>query len=136
MPPQLTADHLVLVADDVERALDFYRRVLGARVHNLEAWRDGLAKYPYLHFGGWRMNVHAVDTSATPRARAPEPGSVDLCLAWSGPIGGAVAHLAECGVPIEVGPVEREGAVGHGRSVYFRDPDGNLLEFISYEAPR
>jgi catechol 2,3-dioxygenase-like lactoylglutathione lyase family enzyme len=51
---------------------------------------------------------------------------------WEGEIAGAVAHLADQGVAIELGPVRRFGALGEGRSVYFRDPDGSLLEFISY----
>jgi catechol 2,3-dioxygenase-like lactoylglutathione lyase family enzyme len=60
------------------------------------------------------------------------PGNSDLCLRWDGPIEAAVAHLERRGVPIELGPVERHGALGAGTSVYFRDPDGSLLEFISY----
>jgi catechol 2,3-dioxygenase-like lactoylglutathione lyase family enzyme len=60
------------------------------------------------------------------------PGNSDLCLEWDGPIGDAVAHLARRGVAVELGPVARQGAKGDGASVYFRDPDGSLLEFISY----
>jgi catechol 2,3-dioxygenase-like lactoylglutathione lyase family enzyme len=55
-----------------------------------------------------------------------------VCFQWDGPIADAVGHLERCGVPIEVGPLERFGACGSGTSVYFRDPDGSLLEFISY----
>jgi catechol 2,3-dioxygenase-like lactoylglutathione lyase family enzyme len=66
-------------------------------------------------------------------ARLPvQPGNSDLCFAWDGPIEDAVAHLDAHGVEVELGPVERNGAGGAGRSVYFRDPDGSLLEFISY----
>jgi catechol 2,3-dioxygenase-like lactoylglutathione lyase family enzyme len=61
-----------------------------------------------------------------------EPGNSDLCFQWHGPIADAVAHLERCRVPIDAGPIERFGAKGTGISVYFRDPDGSLLEFISY----
>jgi catechol 2,3-dioxygenase-like lactoylglutathione lyase family enzyme len=67
-------------------------------------------------------------------ARLPvQPGNSDLCVVWSGPIDDAVAHLERHGVAVETGPVQRFGARGSGVSVYFRDPDGSLLEFISYE---
>lgn len=63
-----------------------------------------------------------------------EAGSEDLCFEWSGPIEGAVERLRAHDVPIEVGPVKRFGARGReGTSVYFRDPDGNLLELMSYD---
>jgi catechol 2,3-dioxygenase-like lactoylglutathione lyase family enzyme len=61
-----------------------------------------------------------------------QPGNSDLCFEWQGPIADAVAHLDRCGVPIHAGPMRRFGAKGDGTSVYFRDPDGSLLEFISY----
>jgi len=61
------------------------------------------------------------------------PGNSDLCFRWHGPIDGAVEHLTARGVEIELGPVARPGAGGAGTSVYFRDPDGSLLELISYE---
>jgi catechol 2,3-dioxygenase-like lactoylglutathione lyase family enzyme len=68
-------------------------------------------------------------------ARIPvAPGNSDLCFEWSGPIEGATAHLHEHDVEVDQGPVERNGAKGRGMSVYFRDPDGSLLEFISYVA--
>ena len=62
-----------------------------------------------------------------------EPGNSDLCFVWDGPIETAVEHLQGYGVQPEEGPVERSGAKGDGTSVYFRDPDGSLLELISYE---
>lgn len=69
------------------------------------------------------------------RAQTPVmPGNSDLCLAWAGPIEEAIDHLRAHGVEIELGPVTRFGRAGEGTSVYFRDPDGTLLEFISYRA--
>jgi len=63
------------------------------------------------------------------------PLSGDLCFIWPGTIEAAIAHLAENGIEVETGPVARLGAQGEGTSVYFRDPDGSLLEFISYRSP-
>ncbi len=60
------------------------------------------------------------------------PGNSDLCFVWDGPIEEAVTHLQRHSVAIEDGPVTRHGAGGEGTSVYFRDPDGSLLEFIAY----
>lgn len=69
-----------------------------------------------------------------PRARTPvAPGNSDVCFVWGGPIDGAVAHLRAEGVAVEAGPVKRTGAHGDGVSVYLRDPDGSLLELMSYE---
>lgn len=84
-------------------------------------------------FGPFQLNLHGPGVEATPLAAVPvPPGGNDLCFEWRGPIQDAVAHLQAHGVAVELGPVPRSGAKGAGRSVYFRDPDGSLLEFISY----
>jgi catechol 2,3-dioxygenase-like lactoylglutathione lyase family enzyme len=120
-------DHVVIAVGDWERSNAFYRDVVGA-----EVVRRGVA-WVY-RFGDQQLNVHGPgwqpELAARDRVR---PGNSDLCLVWPGPIDGAVEHLRRHGVEIEVGPVEREAARGRGTSVYFRDPDGTLLEFISYE---
>jgi catechol 2,3-dioxygenase-like lactoylglutathione lyase family enzyme len=125
-------DHLVVVAADVERTVAFYIQVLGAEARDLEAWRRGSAEYPVLHFGGWKINVHPVHGALHPRAAKPERGSVDLCVSVEARISDVIETLRQQSIPIELGPVAQDGALGWGQSVYFRDPDGNLLEIISY----
>jgi catechol 2,3-dioxygenase-like lactoylglutathione lyase family enzyme len=127
-------DHLVLVTADVPRLCAFWERVLRAQVVDLEAWRQGRKEYPHLVLGDWKINVHDIDASPRPAAAQRVPGSADLCLAWDGPIERAVAFLADRDVGLELGPVAQLGARGWAESVYFRDPDRNLLEFISYDA--
>jgi catechol 2,3-dioxygenase-like lactoylglutathione lyase family enzyme len=119
-------DHCVIGVSDWDRSNAFYRDVLGAELVPLGA---GWA----YRFGGEQLNVHGPGVQATPIARIPvAPGGGDLCFEWAGPISGAQAHLAQHHVAIEEGPVARFGVRGAGTSVYFRDPDGTLLEFISY----
>ena len=111
-----------------ERSNRFYRDVLGAELLELEKGR-----FAY-RFGEQQLNVHGPGSTPYPRATDPvRPGNSDLCFRWDGPIGAAVDHLSAHGVEVEEGPVERQGALGRGRSVYFRDPDGTLLELISYD---
>jgi catechol 2,3-dioxygenase-like lactoylglutathione lyase family enzyme len=125
-------DHLVLVTRDVEANVAFYSMVLGAEVEELEAWRSGQAEYPILHFGDWKINVHPRAADLRPVALQRVPGSLDVCFSSSETIEEVLEHLESCKVPIEFGPIKQTGAQGDGTSVYFRDPDGNLLELISY----
>jgi catechol 2,3-dioxygenase-like lactoylglutathione lyase family enzyme len=125
---RLRLDHVVVAVSEWERSNAFYRDVLGAELVELAAGRFAYA------FGDQRLNVHGPGTDAGDLvARDPvRPGNSDLCLEWPGPPEEAIEHLRRHGVPIEAGPVERPGARGRGKSVYFRDPDGTLLELISY----
>jgi catechol 2,3-dioxygenase-like lactoylglutathione lyase family enzyme len=83
--------------------------------------------------GETQLNCHGPGVEAHPVARLPvQPGNSDVCFAWPGPIEDAVAHLRRHNVAVELGPIARHGARDAGTSVYFRDPDGSLLEFISY----
>lgn len=126
MPAKATLDHCVIHVSDWDRSTDFYRDVLGA-----EPVPAGVG-FAY-RFGGVQLNCHGPNQIGHPRARLPVmPGGSDLCFQWHGPIEEAVAHLKRHEVPVELGPVQRFGAGGKGTSVYFRDPDGSLLEFISY----
>lgn len=122
----LRLDHCVIAVSDWERSNAFYRDVLGA-----EPVRRG-AGWAY-RLGDQQLNVHGPGMDPTPVARVRvAPGNSDLCFVWPGTVDDALAHLARCGVEVELGPIERHGAVGAGTSVYFRDPDGSLLELIAY----
>jgi catechol 2,3-dioxygenase-like lactoylglutathione lyase family enzyme len=121
-------DHVVIAVSDWDRSNVFYRDVLGAELVELDRGR-----WTY-RLGDQQLNVHGPGSTPFPVARKRvAPGNSDLCFVWPGPVGEAVQHLGELGVEIEEGPVQRPGAKGEGASVYFRDPDGSLLEFISYE---
>jgi catechol 2,3-dioxygenase-like lactoylglutathione lyase family enzyme len=122
-------DHVVIAVSDWEHANAFYGDVCGAEVVALD---DPPTRWRY-RFGDQVLNVHGPGTSPAPVARVRvAPGNSDLCLVWPGPIETAVEHLHSHGVEVEEGPVERDGGRGIGTSVYFRDPDGSLLELISY----
>ena len=125
---QPSLDHVVIAVADFERSNRFYAEVLGAEIVELRRGR-----YAY-RFGKQQLNAHSPDsTLAQPRAAQPAPpGASDLCFVWSGSVSEALARLEQHGVELELGPLEREGARGFGTSVYFRDPDGNLLELIVY----
>ena len=131
-------DHLVLVVREIERALAFYRDVLGCRVLREAEWRRGEARFPSLAVGADQMlNVHQAGVPIDPEAANPQPGSEDLCFVAAASIAEVLARLQAHGVPIERGPVRRAGGRGElGTSVYVRDPDGNLLEIMSYAEAR
>ncbi len=115
-------DHLVLTVADVAASCAFYQRVLGMEVVTFGAGRKALA------FGAQKINLHQSGREFEPKARRPTPGSADLCFLTSVPLAQVQAHLAACGVAVSEGPVQRTGAQGPILSVYFRDPDLNLIE--------
>jgi catechol 2,3-dioxygenase-like lactoylglutathione lyase family enzyme len=126
---EVRLDHVVIHVSDWERSNAFYRDVLGAELVDKG---DGSQARHY-RFGDQQCNVHGPGMDPYPVAERPAaPGGADLCFVWDGPIDEAVRHLLSRGVEIVEGPVARHGGRGPGTSVYFRDPDGSLLEFISY----
>lgn len=120
-------DQLVVTVDDIPVAVDFYTRVLG-----LEArYRDN--ERVDLMLGDMALRLHQYDTAASPKAAHPTPGSIDLCVRSVLPLDEVQAHLSALQVPIEAGPVSRQGANGPIVSLYLRDPDGNLIEICRPE---
>ena len=115
-------DHLVLTVKDLQRTADFYVRVLGMELIRFGSGRTALA------FGAQKINLHLYGNEFEPKAQVPMPGSADLCFLTSIPIEDVLSHLALCDVEVLEGPVMRTGATGPIRSVYFRDPDLNLIE--------
>ena len=117
----------MIAVSDWTRSNAFYQKVLGAEIEQ----RD--ANFGHYRFGDWQLNVHGPGFDGLNASMPVQPGNSDLCFVWPGPIEEAIAHLERSGVPIEVGPLDgASGARGPGRHVYFRDPDGSLLEFVSY----
>ena len=121
-------DHLVLTVKSVAASCDFYARVLGMEVVTFRQSRKALA------FGAQKINLHQAGAEFEPKAQHPTPGSADLCFVTETPLEEAAAHVSAQGAEIVEGPVERTGAVGPIRSIYFRDPDGNLVEVSNYGA--
>jgi catechol 2,3-dioxygenase-like lactoylglutathione lyase family enzyme len=114
-------DHLVLTISDPAATVAFYER-LGMR---REVFGDGRLA---LRFGDHKINLHSAGAEFDPHATRPEPGSADFCLLVDGAIDDMERELRAAGIEIEVGPVERTGATRPLRSLYVRDPDGNLVE--------
>lgn len=121
-------DHIVLTVADIERTCAFYSRVLGMEVVTFGENRRAL------RFGSQKFNLHERGKEFQPKAKLATPGAIDICLITESPIADVVAHLQSVGVAIEQGPVKRTGATGPIDSVYFRDPDENLIEVSRYMA--
>ena len=115
-------EHLVLTVKEIEITIDFYSRVLGMEIVTFGDGRKALS------FGSQKINLHEHGKEFEPKAQHPTPGSADLCFITSIPLSEVVTHLSSCKVPILEGPVPRTGATGPILSVYFRDPDMNLIE--------
>jgi len=119
-------DHVVLTVFDLERTCEFYSRVLGMQVITFAEGRKALA------FGRQKLNLHLAGREFEPKALKPTPGAIDLCFITDTALEGVATHLKACGVAIAQGPVPKTGALGPMMSIYFRDPDGNLIELSNY----
>lgn len=132
MPAKLIdrIDHLVLTVRDIEATTQFYERALGLE---REFFRgpEGQPRHALL-FGRQKINLQDRATETPTKAQAPTYGAGDFCLIAAVPLDDVIAHLQAAGVALEAGPVPRRGALGALRSVYFRDPDGNLVEVAEY----
>ena len=127
MIPTLSGlDHLVLTVRDIAVTSTFYQDVLGMDVQEFRP-ADGSTRTA-LYFGGQKINLHQAGAEYQPHARTPTPGSADLCFLSEVALEDWLLHLGAQGIDVEEGPVMRSGARGPIRSVYFRDPDGNLVE--------
>jgi len=124
-------DHLVLTVTDIEATLGFYERALGMTREQFRG-PEGQLRHA-LTFGRQKINLQDRDTQTPTKALRPTQGSGDFCLIAAVPLDAVLAHLRAAGIAIEAGPVPRRGALGPIRSLYFRDPDGNLVEVAEYE---
>ena len=122
----LRLDHLVLTVADIDSTCRFYERVLGMQVVTFAGGRKALS------FGQQKINLHQQGKEFEPKAHSPTPGSANICLIAATPLTEVLNHLRQCGVSILEGPVARTGAIGPITSVYFRDPDNNLIEVANY----
>ncbi|MBC3877366.1 VOC family protein [Undibacterium sp. FT79W] len=119
-------DHIVLTVADIDVTCQFYSQVLGMDVVTFGEGRKALT------FGQQKLNLHQAGKEFEPKASRPTPGSVDLCLISETPVNQVVSELEAAGVKVTEGPIQRTGATGSIVSVYFRDPDQNLIEVSNY----
>ena len=118
-------DHVVLTVANLDATIDFYTEVLSMDVIKFEGRKA-------LRFGDQKINLHQRGHEFNPKAQHPTPGSADLCFVSLTPMEEVVSYLTDLKVHVEVGPVERTGAVGKLLSIYIRDPDKNLIEISNY----
>jgi catechol 2,3-dioxygenase-like lactoylglutathione lyase family enzyme len=138
-------DHVVINVIDIERALVFYKK-LGFKINNEEGWRKGQGQVSVQIGEGQKLNIHKEEemgpnskfqvTSGPDdrfsRAKATVAGNADFCLVWDGSVEQVQQHLRAAGIDHVSAPRQLAGGRGQGTSVYFRDPDGNLWEYIVY----
>ncbi|WIM84400.1 VOC family protein [Gallibacterium anatis] len=119
-------DHLVLTVKDIDVSVAFYQK-LGMKKQLFLGGRVAL------QFGQQKINLHQLGKEVEPKAKQVQAGSADLCFIVSEPLEQVLDYLKEQHLSIEEGIVERTGAVGKIRSIYLRDPDGNLIELSNYQ---
>ena len=115
-------DHLVLTVASIAQTLAFYQRVLGMEAREFKPGRWAL------HFGRQKINLHEVGHVVDPNVKHATPGSADICFLTRIPLAEVIAHLQREQVAIVQGPVRATGAQATLQSLYFYDPDENLIE--------
>jgi catechol 2,3-dioxygenase-like lactoylglutathione lyase family enzyme len=120
-------DHLVMTVKNIQRSVAFYTKILGMDKVVFGAGRVALS------FGRQKINLHEEGKEFEPKARRPTSGSADLCFISDTPIDSVTSSLMSHGIEIVEGPVSKTGACGPIRSIYLRDPDGNLIEISNYQ---
>jgi catechol 2,3-dioxygenase-like lactoylglutathione lyase family enzyme len=126
-PPIESLDHLVLTVEDLEATCRVYVDGLGMALMRFGENDSRLA----LRFGRQKLNLHQRGREFEPKAMRPTPGSADLCFLTAQPVETLKAELEAKGFAVIEGPVARSGAIGPLRSIYLRDPDGNLIELAN-----
>lgn len=119
-------DHIVLTVKDINATVNFYTCVLGMEIVTFGEGRKAL------RFGKQKINLHEHGNEIEPKAQHPLPGSADLCFITKQPLEQVIFHLRQCGIAVLEGPVSRTGTICRIVSVYFRDPDLNLIEVSNY----
>lgn len=119
-------DHIVFTVKNIEATVAFYTHNLGMKEETFGNGRKALV------FGNQKWNLHQKGSEFEPKAQTPTPGAIDICLIAENSLNEVTAWLKQCGVVIEEGPIERTGATGKIISIYFRDPDSNLIEVSNY----
>ena len=131
MPEILEIDHVAFAAQDLEATCAFYDRLFGARTH-FDYAPDGKSKVRQIAIGGALLSIHQAGNGLELVARHPTVGGADICLRWAGSVQSAADLLRKHGIPLVDGPAPRRTADGlPALSLYFRDPDGNLLELMT-----
>ncbi len=120
-------DHIVLTVKDLNKTINFYTEILGMECITFGENRRALS------FGNQKINLHEKGKEFEPKAKAPTCGSADICFITGTKIETVKSELEKKGVKIIEGIVSRTGAIGKIRSIYLRDPDGNLIEISNYE---
>jgi len=134
--PVVGFDHIALPTSDPERFIEFYKR-LGFNIIDEDKWRKGEARTFAIQVGESKVNVHPPDLKGVRRGATTTPGCGDLCFVWEGTVAEVLQMLEKAEIKVELGPVHRRGGRSGGQtmatSIYIRDPDRNLLEFMVYE---
>lgn len=134
--PATGIDHIAMPTANADRLIAFYKK-LGFPINNEEEWRSGAARTFSIQVGDSRINVHPEGHTASLRGPTATPGCADICFVWDGTVQECQQMLQDAGVEVIQGPVQRAGGRGRGTtpslSLYLRDPDQNLLEFMTYQ---